>query len=165
MEEIGYAACRSQPGVYHHDTRGVRCLAHVDDVLAVGPKEQLIHLHQQLAKRYELKYELLGLDADDKREISFLGRSIRWTRQGLENEPDTKHAQALIREWGLEGSREVSSPGTVADKEGEETPRPLSEEAATRYRRGAARCNYLAQDRRHSLHDEGDDAPDVTANV
>ena len=53
--------------------------------------------------------------------------------------------QTLLEDWCMEGCRAVGSPSTAAEKVEDITP--LGEHAASKYRRGAALCNYLAQDR------------------
>ena len=54
-------------------------LTHVDDFLCGGKKGDLIWLHSMLAEEFELKAEMLGDLADEQKEITFLGRTIRKT--------------------------------------------------------------------------------------
>ena len=48
LETLGYQACISQPGVYMNVNTQVRAIAHVDDIMAVGPAEALLQLQQEL---------------------------------------------------------------------------------------------------------------------
>ena len=41
LEQMGYSTCASQPGVYVHPISGVKLLAHVDDIMAMGPENAL----------------------------------------------------------------------------------------------------------------------------
>ena len=83
-----------------------------------------------------------------EQEVEFLGRCIRWTRDGLEYEAGAKHVQALVSDWDMQNCRSVSTPSTGPEKgQGEMSQPPLSEAQVAKYRRGAALCNYLAQDR------------------
>ena len=66
-------------------------------------------------------------------------------------EGDTKHVITLLKEWGMEQCKGLATPigrdemATLGrDFSGNQL---LSEKDATRYRRGAARVNYMAQDR------------------
>ena len=64
---------------------------------------------------------------------------------------DTKHVKVLLAEWGLENSRSVSSPGVAIEKAHEEKKKDEEEKLnsadAKKYRRAAARINYMALDR------------------
>ena len=70
---------------------------------------------------------------------------IRWRRDGLEYEADQRHAEAVIEQMGIPGTRTVTSPGTVEGKEfdrlGEEL---LTGREATQFRSIGARINVLA---------------------
>ena len=82
--------------------------------------------------------------------MKFLGRTLAWTEKGITMEGDRKHAEILVKEWGLENSKPVSSPGIPEEKFNQEdvdqnTEMNKSESMA--YRRGAARINYMAMDR------------------
>ena len=113
MEAIGYRGCASHPGVYYHPASGAMAVAHVDDVLAIGPKSQLQNLQSQLQKKYELKHEILGPDPDEAKEVEFLGRSIKWTATGLEYQAGQKHIQTLVEDWNMQQCRAVGSPSTA----------------------------------------------------
>ena len=52
---------------------------------------------------YEIKMRgLMGSGMKDCREICILGRTLRWTEEGLEYEADRKHREALMRGLALE---------------------------------------------------------------
>ena len=122
-------------------------MAHVDGIMAVGPKKDLVDLQKQLAAKYEVKHQILGPYKGEAQSVEFLGRTASWTNEGLRYEAGVKHAQELLREWHLEDGKEVPTPGVTNEKEAEDDEELLGEEAATKFRRGAARCNYLSQDR------------------
>ena len=88
------------------------------------------------------------------------------TADGYEYEADQRHADMIIDQLGLQGSRGVVSPGEAmevenrTDKSGADTasvsavagvgkgiPESLSPENAALFRSVAARANYLSQDR------------------
>ena len=49
---------------------------------------------------YEVKVRgILGSEKRDVREIEILGRSFRWTEEGLEYEASDKLCQALLEGW------------------------------------------------------------------
>ena len=153
MEEIGFRASKAFPCVYFHDAWDVQAVTHVDDFLIVGQEKHLKKINQSISQRYEIKHQILGPDATDVQEATFLGRRIAWTSRGISYEADPKHAQALIAEWGMETCRPVSSPGVAhEDKKTKEHLSELEKKVlgpaeAKKYRGGAARFNYLAMDR------------------
>ena len=157
MCSLGFQSCITQPCVFHHPEKDLRVVTHVDDFLCGGPKENLKWLRKSLQKEFELKSEILGNGHDDVQDATFLGRSIKWRKHGIEIEGDSKHVQLLLKEWDMETCRPVSSPGTADEKTTamvngrDTTPErpadPMPPEAATRYRRAAARLNYMSLDR------------------
>ena len=54
--------------------------------------------------------EVPGRNAGQTAEVRVLNRIIRWTRTGLEYEPDQRHAERIISELELETCRSVSTP-------------------------------------------------------
>ena len=61
---------------------------------------------------------------------------------------DQRHAEMVVKEIGLEEAKPVSTPGEEEKPwEAEENKMELEAGQATRYRRVAARLNYMAMDR------------------
>ena len=95
--------------------------------------------------------EMLGPREDQVSEVRILNRIMRWTREGIEYEPDQRHAERIVEELGLDKCKAVSTPCTPASvteakiKVAEDVD--MTMEHATRYRALAARGMYLAQDR------------------
>ena len=52
----------------------------------------------------------MGGGKDDDKEVTILGRIVRWTPEGIEYEADPKHAQVILRDLGSKGGKEVTSP-------------------------------------------------------
>ena len=76
----------------------------------------------------------------------FLGRKISWTPEGLEVEADSKHVKALLTEWGMETCKACDTP--IGGEASEVNQREeMNKGEAMLFRRGAARINYLSQDR------------------
>jgi hypothetical protein len=88
----------------------------------------------------------LGPDAHDLQEIRILNRILRWTETGIDYEADPRHAELLARDLDSSGPS-VSTAGVKIAKEEEEKEKPLVGMAIRQFRSGAARANYLAQDR------------------
>ena len=144
MVELGFEFSRTAACVYVHRARGLRVVAHVDDFLVTGPKAELVELRRQLQEGYEVDGDILGLEADEKSEGKFLGRRIVHQPWGIEVEGDNKLVKGLLEEYGSAGRR-AETPGTK--EEAESSGEPMEGSEAARFRRGAAKVNYLAQDR------------------
>ena len=154
MLELGFRQSVCQPCVYFHDARGMVAITHVDDFFITGIEEDLRWFHSSIADKFEVKAQMFGPDAGDSREVVFLGRRLTWGAAGLEYEADPKHARTLLKNWDLEASRSVSTPGVGEDvakrhyqEEGGEGEEQLHSVEAKRYRAAAALLNYLGQDR------------------
>jgi len=151
MQALGFEMNPIFPCVFYHPGKDMTVVTHVDDFLCSGRKSDLQWFYNQLSLQFEMKHETLGNLPDESKEISFLGRTIRQTKDGIEMEGDLKHVKILLDEWKMEDAKIVSSPGTevekanILEKQNEEVLLPVIE--ATIYRRAAARMNYMALDR------------------
>ena len=79
-----------------------------------------------------------------------MNRTLRWTKDGLEYEPDQRHAELIVKDVSMERARAVATPGTAETRE--ETQHyakcfEMGRSESTSYRGLAARLNYLALDR------------------
>ena len=94
-----------------------------------------------------------GRDSDHavflNRVVSIMGDRSRPQRR-VSVEPDSRHAQLLIKELGLQGAKGVGMPMEKRSAEQQfrdwESP-PLDAARAKLYRSGTMRVAYLAQDR------------------
>ena len=115
-----------------------------------GTLENLQWFGKLCADKYEVTKQMIKNIGD---ELKYLGRTIRRTHGGYEWEGDDKHLRILQEEWGMLRCNTVNTPAEAARDAtvGHSHPRdslPLMEaSAATKYRRAAARFNYVAQDR------------------
>jgi hypothetical protein len=149
MKELGFISSMFQSGVYFHVERQLRVMTHVDDFLITGSAVNSNWFETELKKQFEITSVTLGKYFE--KEATYLNRKITWTEGGLMIEGDTKHVITLLKEWGMEQCKGLATPigrdemATLGrDVFGNQL---LSEKDATRYRRGAARVNYMAQDR------------------
>ena len=98
-----------------------------------------------LKEKYEVDGDVLGLSEGEAAEGKFLGRIIRCTSRGLEWEADPKQVEGLLSECGLDCGHGVETPGVKVDLESE--GELMSKSEASKFRRVAAKVNYLSQDR------------------
>jgi len=150
MSKMGFQMSKKFPCVYFNKARNLKVMTYVDDFLCSGPDKELKWFLEAIGKTFEVKSEMLGPGKEEKSEVKFLGRALRWRREGLEYEADEKHVEVLLREWGMCDSKAVCTPGTAEEKktEGEAGGDiKLTKLKAKEFRRAAARINYLDQDR------------------
>ena len=123
-------------------------MVHGDDFVSVGRREQIEEFEGWLKDRFEIKTKKVGMDCDLCREARVLNRIVRVTDRGWEYEADQRHAEMIVKEMGLELAKPVATPGEEEKQwEAEENKVILDASQATKYRRIAARLNYLAMDR------------------
>ena len=99
---------------------------------------------------YEIKDRgIMGSGKGEIREVKILGRTVRWTDEGIEYEADEKHREELMKRTGLKTeSKAVVGPAAkdAGDGEGEEDEELAGDEKAE-FRGCCALLNYLGLDR------------------
>jgi hypothetical protein len=71
---------------------------------------------------YEIKDRgIMGSAVREIKEVVILGRTVRWTAEGIEYEADAKHRKTLMNRAGLEEEDSKAAAGLVVKiAEGEE---------------------------------------------
>ena len=118
----------------------------------IGEEADLLWIERELSKSMVLKRRaLLGPDARDTKNITFLNRILTWgkTADGLDKvdwETDPRHVEIILKELSLDGpsAKGVSTPG-IKDSSYDDA-RPLEGALATRYRSMCMRIGFIAQD-------------------
>ena len=152
---LGFQVGRASPCNFTHRIRRVHLTVHWDDFTVVASAKQSAWFGEAMKKRYELKMGVLGPNAGQTGEVRVFNRIIRWTRKGLEYEPDQRHAERIISELELETCKSVSTPRVQESVsatramivEGAE----MDDKEARRCRALAARLHYLARGRPNLL--------------
>ena len=96
LVEIGFIPGVANPRVFVHGSTGLRLTIHVDDMAVVGMPADLRWLRDSLAKRYELKSQVLGPGANEDREIQYLVRVVTWRADGVGYEANPKHLNSIF---------------------------------------------------------------------
>ena len=158
LEKQGFTRGRGCSCNFSHP-RGIIMTVHGDDFTSSASTKNLEWLKRKFEEKFEVTAKLLGPEVGQEREIRVLNRVIRWEADGLVYEPDQRHAEMIIREFGLEGAGSVLTPGTRGEQEVASAPdgvlgltvedetEEMATADATQFRGLAARGNYLAQDR------------------
>ena len=108
----GYKRGIANPCLFYSAAEDCSVMVHGDDFVAVGNKKATGKLKQSLEEAYKVKCEVLGDGADELQEIRILNRVIRREKHGLTLEADPRHAEIVVRDLGLEGSKSSKLPGS-----------------------------------------------------
>ena len=105
-------------------------------------------IKEKMGSWFDIKVRaMLGGDSGDDKEVTILGRIVRWGEKGIEYEADPQHRKKVLEYFGFESNaRKLSSNGEKSEKEEEWELEDLEKEEATVYRGLAARLNYMSQD-------------------
>lgn len=157
MKVLGFRRGDASVCNYRHSRRKIDITVHGDDFIIVAPEAGLKWEISEMAKKFEVKTDMLGPEKHMKQEVKFLNRKIRWGEKGIEYESDEKHVPMILEELGLVDAKAVNTPATTSemkevasliDADGEINDGDyMSPEDATAYRAIGARMNFLAQDR------------------
>ena len=150
MLSIGFKRGIATPCAFLHEGRDVRVVVHGDDFTVLGYGKDLDWFRGMIQGTFEVKFRgRIGPADEDQKSIRVLNRVIEWTQEGIQLEPDQRHAEIIIRDLGLVQSKPVSTPGVpMHDRQVEaDDDEKLGPREATQHRAMVARANYLAQDR------------------
>ena len=102
LTRIGFQKGRASVCNFHHSKRNIFLTCHGDDFLIVAAAEDIAWLNEQMKKAFEVKTKVLGPKDEEGcvQELTILNRTLRWTKSGIEYEPDARHAELLIKELG-----------------------------------------------------------------
>ena len=147
----------SNGAVFYKASTDTRVMVHGDDFAVCGRQEEIDKFEALLRSRYELKkMGNLGLGPQDDRSATYLNRVVQLLPGSkpyaaeVAVEPDSRHAQLVVRELGLSGAKgtDVPMPKRSADEQWKDWESPLlTGESVTLYRSCTMRIAYLAQDR------------------
>jgi hypothetical protein len=97
---------------------------------------------------FEIKVRaILGGDSWDDKEVTILGRIVRWRDYAIEYEADPRHRKIVMEHFGFDtGTRSIGFNGDSEDKVEEGDEELLEKEEAKVFRGLAARLNYMSLD-------------------
>ena len=147
LEKSGMVESITHPGYFRHDGLDLDLCVHVDDLLCSGDMDALLWLKGVLTKAYDLEAEFLGDEMGCNSVGTYLGRQLEWTSEMIKVKPDGKHVRRLLKDLGMTGCQNISTP-LIKAPEDEEDKRPeMASDAARRHRSAVAVVVYLSQDR------------------
>ena len=148
VEKLGFKQGVASPCTFYNEEREIMTTVHGDDFTSRGPKKQLDWFETKLQELYELKIgPRLGPGPEDAKQATVLNRIVTWTDEGILYEADPRQCERLLQECGMEGVKNVTTPGIRVTAAEVLDDKPLEPRLYTAFRAAAARANYLAQDR------------------
>ena len=103
LQEIGFRRGRGAPTVFYNEETQVRLVVHGDDFTFSGTKAELVKMRVKMAEWYDIKDRgMMGSGSNEAKEVTILGRVVRWTSGGIEYEADLEHRRRLMEMEGLE---------------------------------------------------------------
>ena len=143
LVDNGFNRTRACACTFRHAERDIDLIVHGDDFLSVADQDDLKWLGEVLRKRFEISTNVIGHEDEDEKQMKILNRIITVEPNGYTYEPDSRHAELIIKELGLKDAKAVSSP--VAEHH--EVEELLDHERFKKYQSICARTNFLAIDR------------------
>ena len=158
LEQGGYKIGVANPALFCNAAERCRGGAHGDDFVVVGSRRALDRMGKTLSWKYTMREShRFGFGNRCERHAELLNRIVSVGtnsdgRRYVRIEPDIRHAELVLRDLGLEGSKvkPLTTPGFKLDERElalRVTEVPLESEDATRYRSCVMRLSYLSQDR------------------
>eukprot|EP00973_Karenia_brevis_P009819 1327403-Karenia_brevis.AAC.1 len=97
---------------------------------------------------FEIKVRaVLGPEEGDDKEVTILGRLVRWTKEGIEYEADPKHRKLVLDYFGCnDKTKPIGMNGDKEDRVEEWEEEFLDKVGAKEYRGLAARLNFMSLD-------------------
>ena len=149
LEEVGFSRGRAAPTTLYNKATHVRLVVHGDDFTFSGTTEELMKVKRAMEDWYSVKFRgIMGSGANDVKEVTILGRKLRWTEDGLEYEADPRHRLEVMKMTGLKDDSNAARGAAIKSKEvTKDDEKELECDEVTDFRAAAARLNYLGLDR------------------
>ena len=125
-------------------------VVHGDDFTFLEYEEELDYMEKKMGEWYDIKVRgRVGDNHEDAKAIAILNRKLVWDGEKLVYTADTKHADKIMEDMGIEvGSKPLNCPAMRPDEENDESDEvELSRCEAKDFRRLGMTANYLAMDR------------------
>ena len=148
LEAVGFVRGVSCGVAFYHPSRDLSLAVHGDDFTFCGLEEDLKWIQDKMANWFEIKVRgLLGPDPEDLKEITILGRIVRWMDDGIHYQADPKHRKIMLESLGMnEGTRVFKSNGDKEVSSQGEDDLLLEKDKAKSFRGLAARLNFMSLD-------------------
>ena len=152
LRKHGFVVGKAYPCTFYHAEADVRLLVHGDDFLVLADEDGHRFVDKVLSEEYEFKCDgHIGPECE-KDSMTVLNRVVSNDSQTgtVTYEADPRHAEALVRDLGLESAKAAKTPAEKkkgSDLKAMLEAQPLNAELQKAYRSHTMRAAFLAQDR------------------
>jgi hypothetical protein len=109
MVAEGFERGRGASAVFHNRGTEVVVVVHGDDFTFSGTKVELDRMRRKMEEWYDIKDRgTMRSGEGEIKEVTILGRTVRWTDEGIEYEADGEHRAKLMKAEGLEEDSKVA---------------------------------------------------------
>ena len=115
-------------------------MVHGDDFVSTADVGDQRWLESMLEEKSEIPTDIIGHDGASMKQIKVLNRFITVKDCGYTYEPDARHAGMIVKEFGWQGAKTLSTPVSDMHHESEEL---LDREKFNKYQSLCARANFL----------------------
>ena len=145
LESVGFERGNACGVIFYHEERDISLAVHGDDFTFCGLGEDLTWIRGLMRNWFDIKVRaVMGEDSSDDKEVTILGRIVRWTDRGIEFEADPKHRLLIMEAFGFkEGSRGLVNNGEKDVREEAGDEEEMGEKEGTEFRGIAARMNFF----------------------
>ena len=150
LEAEGFRRGKAAPTLFWNPRTGVKVVVHGDDFTMSGVKGELEAMRRKMAEWYDIKDRgIMGSAGDEIKEVKILGRTVRWTKTGIEYEADQSHRRELMKRMGLDEKSKAAVSAAVKVNEEDAAAECVGLEGDDKkeFRGEAALLSYLGQDR------------------
>ena len=152
LKKHGFQTGKAYPCTFYHAGMDVRLLVHGDDFLVLADEDGHRFVDKILSEEYEFKCDGHIGPGCEKDSMTVLNRVVTYDRTtgSVTYEADPRHAEALIRDLGMETAKPAKTPAEKkkgSDLKAMLESQPLNAELAKQYRSHTMRAAFLAQDR------------------
>ena len=144
LKTLGFEAGKANPCALYNREYDMQLIFHVDDMLVTGEAAALTWFRDEFSKAFECTGSILGPDAGQERQISFLNRLITWSNESISYEADPRHAQAVLKELGMQECTGVETPGVREESSSGAEDGVLPTDKQALFRRVIFILNYMA---------------------
>ena len=99
--------------VLYHPERDISLAVHDDDFTLCAFGKDLKWIRELMESWFPIKVRAaLGMDNGDDKEVTILGREVKWTEEGIEYEADPRHRKKILDYFGFEeGAKPLTHNG------------------------------------------------------
>ena len=152
LNEKKFKAGKAWPSTFVQETEEIRMLVHGDDFFVLADDEGHAFVDAALKERYEFRVDGHIGPGQEKQTMTVLNRILTYHEATghVTYEADPRHAEAIVRDLGLENAKSVSTPAEKKKNSEVEAMlklQPMHEGKQREYRSLTMRAAFLAQDR------------------